>query len=290
MMPVVHERLLARLIQFEPLLGMATIGLALDVPVVPMHSLLQFFDGRRVECIEDWQLISNFYKTCANRGMFLSLSSVTSNMPGGASSPFSPYITSAADEWGSDKGPLRECVGGGANHAGEKKTSHEILSALCKKLYALNEKVLNASAHCKQEASFMRCLQSLTRPYDVRAFVGGMSKFSDMRSQATMAQSPRAHDFPDGPVTGGVGAAAAAAGAGAAASAGIDPVLVVAPRSGDTYCIGVHVPSILFWFSAMGRPRRDNGIVVETAHTLVSLAMRTIPKSVFPYEVVPTTR
>ena len=52
----------------------------------------------------------------------------------------------------------------------------------------------------------------------------------------------------------------------------------------------VHVPSILWWFSAMGRPRRDNGIVVETAHTLVSLAMRTIPKSVFPYEMVPMTR
>lgn len=52
MLPVVHERLIARLIQYEPLLAMATVGLALDVPVVPMHSLLQFFDGRRVECIE----------------------------------------------------------------------------------------------------------------------------------------------------------------------------------------------------------------------------------------------
>jgi hypothetical protein len=49
MLPVVHERLIARMIQYEPLLGMATLGLALDVPVVPMHSLLQFFDGKRVE-------------------------------------------------------------------------------------------------------------------------------------------------------------------------------------------------------------------------------------------------
>lgn len=52
MLPVVHERLIARMIQYEPLLGMAVLGLALDVPVVPMHSLLQFFDGKRVESQE----------------------------------------------------------------------------------------------------------------------------------------------------------------------------------------------------------------------------------------------
>jgi hypothetical protein len=40
----------------------------------------------------------------------------------------------------------------------------------------------------------------------------------------------------------------------------------------------------------MGRPRRDNGIVVEAAHNLVKLAMTKIPKSIFPYEVVPMTR
>jgi hypothetical protein len=100
-----------------------------------------------------------------------------------------------------------------------------------------------------------------------------------MRYQARAAQAPRVPDFPEGFMD-----SAMSDGSGA------DPVLVVAPRSGEVYCLCVHVPSILWWFSAMGRPRRDNGIVVETAHTLMALAMRTIPKSLFPYDVVPTTR
>lgn len=70
----------------------------------------------------------------------------------------------------------------------------------------------------------------------------------------------------------------------------MDPILVVGPRSGDIYCIGIHVPSILLWFSIMGRPRRDNGIVVEAAHSLMTLSLRTLPKSIFPYDVVPMTR
>lgn len=64
------------MIQFEPLLGMATIGLALDVPVVPMHSLLQFFDGRRVECHDDWKLLSDFYKSCLEKVIFFELTMI----------------------------------------------------------------------------------------------------------------------------------------------------------------------------------------------------------------------
>lgn len=73
-------------------------------------------------------------------------------------------------------------------------------------------------------------------------------------------------------------------------SSGVDPVLVISPRTPDVFCMGIHAPSILWWFSAMGRPRRDMGILTETAHNLVAMAMRTLPKSVFPYDVVPLTR
>jgi hypothetical protein len=195
MMPVVHERLLARLIQFEPLLGMATLGLTLNVPVVPMHSLLQFFDGRRVECHDDWVLISDFYKSCVAKvrlcpshackkatemtfpiqDMFMTKISVLEGNPGGQTSELSAYITCPSEKWDSPNGPLRERIN--LNAQGDKKMAPEILQALSKKLYGINEKVLNASAHCKHSSSFLRCLQSLQRPYDMRAFVGGMSKF-----------------------------------------------------------------------------------------------------------------
>lgn len=175
MLPVVHERLVARLIQFEPLLGMATVGLCLDVPVVPMNSLLQFFDGRRVESPEDYELISSFYKSCHEKGMFLARISVTDGTPAGSTSTLSPYITCASEGWDSPNGPLRERIN--MAPGSDKKSSVDILNVLSRKLYSVNEKVLNASAHCKSSGSFLRCLQSLQKPYDIRGFVGGMSKF-----------------------------------------------------------------------------------------------------------------
>lgn len=82
MLPVLHERLVSRLIQFEPLLGMATIGLCLNVPVVPIQSLLQFFDGQRVENIEDFELIKKFYHECSTKKMFMNRSAIIDSNPG----------------------------------------------------------------------------------------------------------------------------------------------------------------------------------------------------------------
>lgn len=96
-----------------------------------------------------------------------------------------------------------------------------------------------------------------------------------MKFQMQSVQAPRSSEFPETSME---------------SSDKPDPILVVAPRSGDVFCICVHAPSMLLWFSIMGRPRRDNGIVVEAAHNLVKLAMTKIPKSIFPYDVVPMTR
>lgn len=82
MLPVLHERLVSRLIQFEPLLGLATIGLCLNVPVVPIESLLQFFDGQRVESIEDFELIKKFYHECSAKKMFMNRSAVVDSVAG----------------------------------------------------------------------------------------------------------------------------------------------------------------------------------------------------------------
>ena len=41
LMPVLAERVIQRLVQYEALLGMATLGICLDAPVVSMHSIMQ---------------------------------------------------------------------------------------------------------------------------------------------------------------------------------------------------------------------------------------------------------
>ena len=107
--------------------------------------------------------------------MFMTRSSIVSNDIGSSASTLSAYITSASETWDSPNGPLRERIN--LNQQGDKKMTSDIIHALSKKLYGLNEKVLNASAHCKHSSSFQRCIQSLLRPYDMRDFVGGMSKF-----------------------------------------------------------------------------------------------------------------
>jgi hypothetical protein len=41
LVPVLQERVIQRLIQYEPLLGMATLGICMDAPVVSMQSIMQ---------------------------------------------------------------------------------------------------------------------------------------------------------------------------------------------------------------------------------------------------------
>jgi hypothetical protein len=41
LLPVLHERFIQRILQYEPLLGMATLGIELEAPVVSMQSMMQ---------------------------------------------------------------------------------------------------------------------------------------------------------------------------------------------------------------------------------------------------------
>jgi hypothetical protein len=57
LLPSLHDRFLQRVVQFEPLLAMATIGLNLDVPVVSILSIRQFLDGTYVDDRVEYELL-----------------------------------------------------------------------------------------------------------------------------------------------------------------------------------------------------------------------------------------
>jgi hypothetical protein len=71
LLPSLNDRLLQRMIQFEPLLAIATIGLCIDVPVVSMLSIKQFLDGQYIDDREDYTLLRNFGLSCWQKKMFM---------------------------------------------------------------------------------------------------------------------------------------------------------------------------------------------------------------------------
>lgn len=56
------------------------------------------------------------------------------------------------------------------------------------------------------------------------------------------------------------------------------------------YCIALRVWDVLLWFAIMRRPRRDVGILTDFSQTLAEYSVQLLPRSVFPYDVVPMTR
>jgi hypothetical protein len=60
LLPVLQERLIQRLIQYEPLLGMATLGICMDVPVVSMQSIMQLMNGQTVTNEEEREAMKKF--------------------------------------------------------------------------------------------------------------------------------------------------------------------------------------------------------------------------------------
>ncbi len=56
------------------------------------------------------------------------------------------------------------------------------------------------------------------------------------------------------------------------------------------YCIALRIWDVLLWFAIMRRPRRDVGICSDFAHTLAECSIQLLPRSIFPYDLVPMTR
>jgi hypothetical protein len=64
LLPPTLERFIQRLVQFEPILGMSTLGIILKVPVVSMRSILELMDGRRVSDEDDAEAMRTFIIRC----------------------------------------------------------------------------------------------------------------------------------------------------------------------------------------------------------------------------------
>ena len=56
------------------------------------------------------------------------------------------------------------------------------------------------------------------------------------------------------------------------------------------FCISLRIWDVLLWFAIMQRPRRDVGICADFANTLAEYSIQLLPRSVFPYDLVPMTR
>jgi hypothetical protein len=64
MLPSLLETYIQRLIQFEPMLGMATVGIMLKVPVVSMRSMLELMGGQEVSNKEDEEAMRSYLIRC----------------------------------------------------------------------------------------------------------------------------------------------------------------------------------------------------------------------------------
>lgn len=169
----------------------------------------------------------------------------------------------------------------------------ELINAMIKNLYKNNEKVMKNSAFVPSLFGFQRCITSLMRPYDLRDFFGGMVAYHDGQRMASILGIRTPFSFARNFVDGRNGQA--------------DPVMIAArvPRfkraSPDVqltsshyaeadFCISLRIWDALLWFSIMQRPRRDVGICADFANTLAECSVHLLPRSIFPYDVVPTTR
>lgn len=70
------------------------------------------------------------------------------------------------------------------------------------KLYKANQEVLESCAFLPDQLGFQRCIMSLTKPYDMRGFFGGMSAYHNSQRMAEVlgvtCSVEFANDFVDG--------------------------------------------------------------------------------------------
>jgi hypothetical protein len=69
-----------------------------------------------------------------------------------------------------------------------------------------------------------------------------------------------------------------------------DVPLSASSFSDADYCISLRIWDVLLWFAIMQRPRRDVGICTDFANTLAECSIQLLPRSIFPFDLVPMTR
>lgn len=168
LLPSLLDRVHQRIIQYEPLLAAATIGLCIDVPVVSILTIKQFLDGKYIDDRDEYQVLRKFCNACWTNKMFLNKDSVLGDAGSFGARPI-PYITSKGD-WSDANSVLREKIFTG----NDRKAQSEIIPPLCKKLFDKNQKALNTSAFCKSHHSFVLCIKSLFVGFDLRWVIASL--------------------------------------------------------------------------------------------------------------------
>lgn len=309
LLPVLHERLIQRLVQYEPLLGMATLGLCMRVPVVSIQSAMQLLDGRPVADKKDRLAMRDFVERCIRDNQCVQYLGMDAY--GNPDGRLTGYATckDLRESWTMLQQPSSNSSngGGGGGHQQQQQSSsagggpsvspHGVfmdpIYSIIRKTYKYNEKVLTSSAFVKDAFGFQRCVTSLCKPYDMRAFFGGMSAYHDMERMAKVLGVRTPFSFASDFVDGKDGQA--------------DPVMIAAripkvardrpdiplPSSAIAdadYCVALRIPDALLLMSLMQRPRRDVGIMTDFANSLAEYCIHLLPRSIFPFPVVPMTR
>lgn len=167
------------------------------------------------------------------------------------------------------------------------------INIIIKKLFKDNSKVLKICGFVDDLPGFTRCIHSLMSVYDLREFFGGMGAYHDGQRMAealgVKSNFKFASNFVDGKDGSGDPAVIAARIPRFARQSPSVPLSSSHFQEAD-YCIAVRVWDILLWFAMMQRPRRDIGILTDFAKTLAEHAIHLLPRSIFPFELVPMTR
>ena len=326
LLPVLIERFLQRVVQYEPILGMNMLGIYMGVPVVSMSSILQLMNGQPVTNQEEREAMRKFVESSIsenNAVQYLGMDGfqTAASSDAGESNLLPGYVTCAflRDNFVQAQGASFSNFsfgGGGGGHGGGGASGGgggggggsganlgnmsaqgiplDPINAIVRKIYEDNSKVLKICGFVDDFYGFQRCIQSLGKdPFDLRDFFGGMSAYHDGQQMAAILGVRSEFKFASDFVIGkdGVG----------------DPIMLPAriPRLRRTspsiplssshyqeadYCISVRVWDALLWFAITQRPRRDFGILTDFVNTLTECVMQLLPRSIFPYDLVPMTR
>ena len=227
MLPSLFDRFLQRMLNFRPILAISTVGLALNVPVLSLQSLIMFFRGQVNQMDPtDKAILTNFCRTCFEKSMFMNLDTLHGDALHHHGDYPTPYLTSEGPWDGELAGEsvLREKIAS-QNDQRNFSITDKALDVISRKVYGRNESVLHASALLKQYHTFKDCMDSLLRSYDIRDFFGGLERFGDTQFLMNSLGLPFANKFQDGfqNVQGG----------------GVDPILSIGKINYDVYCLGV---------------------------------------------------
>lgn len=268
LIPALFDRFLQRLIKFEPILAICTVGLALEIPVLSLQSVILFLRGRANEMDEDDRsVLTSFCEKCWRNSMFMNESTFGGDACHGHGDYPIPYITTGGAWAGAEPGAdslLREKI-----VRSNEITAETALESISKKLYNQNASVLKFCAFVKEFSTFMSAMRSLTSSYDLRHFFGGLERFHDTRFLLESLGLRWAPKFKNGFLN--------------AQAGGVDRILEVGRVDVDVYCCGVRIWDALLFLSICSRPRRDSSLMDDFCRTLVQYQIEKLPTRLFPF-------